>query len=177
MNSIRERIWNFESHGGITSVAVQFGKNSLSVYCGFQPISCQNLDVQKDKIAASLNGVPCQITVVELDDHLVAFRNTERYELRITGKITVANAPATRNGSLAAPLPGRVVRLLVEKGESIKAGQNLIVIEAMKMEHHISSPVDGIVSAVNFKEDDQVDEGAVCVVVEPVESLTTESSE
>ena len=177
MNSIRERIWNFESHGGVTSVAVQFGKNSLSVYCGFQPISCQNLDVQKDKIAASLNGVPCQISVIELDDYLVAFRNTERYELRTTGKITVANAPATRNGSLAAPLPGRVVRLLVEKGESIKAGQNLIVIEAMKMEHHISSPIDGIVSAVNFKEDDQVDEGAVCVIVEPVESLTTESSE
>ena len=177
MNSIHERIWNFESQDGITSVAIQIGKNSLWVYCGFREISCHNLDIQKNKITAILSGLPCQITVVELDDYLVAFRNTERYELRTTGKITVANAPATRNGSLAAPLPGRVVRVLVENGESIKAGQNLIVIEAMKMEHHISSPIDGIVSAVKFKEDDQVDEGAVCVIVEPVESLTTESSE
>ena len=177
MNSIHERIWNFESQDGITSVAIQIGKNSLWVYCGFREISCHNLDIQKNKITAILSGLPCQITVVELDDYLVAFRNTERYELRATGKITVANAPATRNGSLAAPLPGRVVRVLVENGESIKAGQNLIVIEAMKMEHHISSPIDGIVSAVKFKEDDQVDEGAVCVIVEPVESLATESSE
>lgn len=170
LNSMNERTWNFEGPDGITSVCVRFKNDDLSVFCGFQPISCQNLDIQDNKVAAVLDDIKWQVTVVELEGCLAAFRNTERYVLRVTDKISIANAAATRHGSLSAPLPGRVVRVLVEKGEFVKTGQNLIVIEAMKMEHHISSPRDGVVSAVNFKEDDQVDEGSVCVIIESNET-------
>ncbi|MEL0022128.1 MAG: acetyl-CoA carboxylase biotin carboxyl carrier protein subunit, partial [Rickettsiales bacterium] len=63
-------------------------------------------------------------------------------------------------GRLTSPLPGRVVSVAVAVGDSVSAGQTLMVIEAMKMEHAITAPGAGKVEAVHFAEGDQVDEGA-----------------
>ena len=175
LNSARETTWNFEHDDGITNVTIRNQKNALYADCGLHKIPCRKVVIDGKVIRANLNGVDWSINVVKFDNLLVAFNNASRYELLTTDKISVGNAPAERDGSLTAPLPGRVVRVLVEKGETVKLGQNLIVIEAMKMEHHISSPIEGIVSAVNFEENDQVDEGAVCVLVESVESPSTVS--
>jgi len=51
-----------------------------------------------------------------------------------------------------APMPGLVVRLPVQKGEAVKKGQSLLVIEAMKMENDIKSPADGVVAALHIAE-------------------------
>ncbi len=177
LNSVRERTWSFENDDGVTNVTIRNQREVLSVDCGSQNFSCRELEVHGGMAGANLNGVDWKITVVRSGDSVIAFNNTARFEFAVTDKISIRNAPIAREGSLAAPLPGRVVRVMVEKGECVKPGQNLIVIEAMKMEHHISSPVEGIVSAVNFEENDQVDEGAVCVVVESAESLSTDLDE
>ncbi|MEY2521568.1 MAG: hypothetical protein QOJ66_133 [Ilumatobacteraceae bacterium] len=70
-------------------------------------------------------------------------------------------------GSQVAPMPGCVIRILVEIGDVVEAGQALVVLEAMKMEHTLSSPHDGFVSLLHAKEGDQVERGAVLVSVEP----------
>jgi 3-methylcrotonyl-CoA carboxylase alpha subunit len=62
-------------------------------------------------------------------------------------------------GSLTAPMPGRVAQVLVKSGDTVKNGDSLIVLEAMKMEHSILSPVDGVVQTVFFVQDDRVEEG------------------
>jgi acetyl/propionyl-CoA carboxylase alpha subunit len=64
-------------------------------------------------------------------------------------------------GGLTAPMPGAVVRILVSVGDTVEAGQPLLVLEAMKMEHTIRSPEDGTVAAINVKEGEQVAIGAV----------------
>ena len=56
-------------------------------------------------------------------------------------------------------MPGKVVAVHVEDGEKVKAGQSLMVLEAMKMEHVIAAPADGVVAAVRFAAGDQVMEG------------------
>lgn len=56
-------------------------------------------------------------------------------------------------------MPGRVVAVNVADGEKVKAGQSLIVLEAMKMEHIVAAPADGIVATVRFAAGDQVMEG------------------
>jgi len=61
---------------------------------------------------------------------------------------------------LKAPMPGLVVRLPVQKGDSIKKGQSLVVIEAMKMENDIKSPRDGVVSAIHVNERNAVEKNA-----------------
>ena len=52
-------------------------------------------------------------------------------------------------GSLHAPMPGRIVKVLVEEGDAVTDGQVLIVLEAMKMEHSLRSPYDGVVRSVS----------------------------
>jgi biotin carboxyl carrier protein len=68
-------------------------------------------------------------------------------------------------GSLLAPMPGTVVRVAVEAGETVAAGALLVVLEAMKMEHRVTSPAPGTVAEVRVKAGQTVDGGEVLVVV------------
>jgi propionyl-CoA carboxylase alpha chain len=69
-------------------------------------------------------------------------------------------------GSLLAPMPGAVVRIDVSEGDVVEAGQPLLVLEAMKMEHEIVAPSDGTVSALPVGVGDQVDAGALLAAIE-----------
>jgi 3-methylcrotonyl-CoA carboxylase alpha subunit len=68
-------------------------------------------------------------------------------------------------GRLTAPMPGRVVHLLVGAGDSVRQGQAMMVVEAMKMEHTIAAPRDGTVAAVHFGPGDLVEEGAELIAL------------
>ncbi|CRK55955.1 Methylcrotonyl-CoA carboxylase biotin-containing subunit [Alloactinosynnema sp. L-07] len=69
-------------------------------------------------------------------------------------------------GSLLAPMPGTVVRVAVEAGQHVEAGQPLLWLEAMKMEHRIDAPVAGVVAELTVSPGDQVDMGRVLAVVQ-----------
>ena len=62
-------------------------------------------------------------------------------------------------GSLVAPMPGNVLRVLVGPGEAVTAGQPLVVVEAMKMEHQVVAPADGTVATVHVTAGQQVETG------------------
>ncbi|SDJ16432.1 propionyl-CoA carboxylase alpha chain [Actinokineospora alba] len=68
-------------------------------------------------------------------------------------------------GSLLAPMPGTVIRVAAEAGQRVDAGQPLLWLEAMKMEHRIDAPVAGVVSELTVSPGDQVDVGRVLAVV------------
>jgi biotin carboxyl carrier protein len=63
-------------------------------------------------------------------------------------------------------MPGKVIRVEVATGDQVRAGQVLLVLEAMKMEHALRAPHDGTVVEVDFDAGDQVEAGAILVVVE-----------
>ena len=65
-------------------------------------------------------------------------------------------APSSRWGYAAPPMPGRVVKLLVGINAVVKAGDSLLIIEAMKMESQVPAPIDGTVSAILVAEGDNV---------------------
>jgi acetyl/propionyl-CoA carboxylase alpha subunit len=69
-------------------------------------------------------------------------------------------------GSLLAPMPGTVVRVLASTGDSVTAGAALVVLEAMKMEHTVAAPVDGVVGELHVAPGDQVETRQVLAVVE-----------
>ena len=64
---------------------------------------------------------------------------------------------------LAAPMSGKVIRVMAAAGAAVEAGEPLLVLEAMKMEHTIVAPGDGTVGAIHFDAGDQVEEGAQLV--------------
>jgi 3-methylcrotonyl-CoA carboxylase alpha subunit len=72
----------------------------------------------------------------------------------------------TRTGSLAAPMPGKVIQVLAKAGQSVSKGEALLILEAMKMEHTITAPADGVVKAVHFAAGEQVLEGAELLSLE-----------
>jgi len=61
---------------------------------------------------------------------------------------------------LSAPMPGKVLQVLVEVGQKVEPGQPLMILEAMKMEHRIIASQEGTVSSINFSEGDQVQQGS-----------------
>jgi propionyl-CoA carboxylase alpha chain len=72
-------------------------------------------------------------------------------------------------GSLVAPMPGTVVRVSVSAGDHVTAGQTVVVVEAMKMEHAITAPSDAVVASVPITPGTAVDTGAVLIVLEEEE--------
>ncbi len=64
---------------------------------------------------------------------------------------------------MIAPMPGRILEVKVDNGQSVEAGELLLVMEAMKMEHRIVAPSDGVIAKVNFATGDQVQQGDVLV--------------
>ena len=80
-------------------------------------------------------------------------------------------APA---GGLVAPMPGKVVDVLVQPGAKVQAGDLLLLLEAMKMEHRITAPAGGVITDVRVRPGEQVANGALLVVLE--ESQAGESA-
>ena len=68
-------------------------------------------------------------------------------------------------GGCVAPMPGRIVEIRVSEGDTVEAGQVLLIMEAMKMEHSVTAPQDGTVEQVSVDAGDQVDADALLVVV------------
>jgi biotin carboxyl carrier protein len=68
--------------------------------------------------------------------------------------------------ALKSPMPGRILRVLVEAGETVEAGQGCVVIEAMKMQNELKAPKAGTVAAIGVRVGETVAAGAVLLVVE-----------
>jgi len=69
-------------------------------------------------------------------------------------------------GGLTAPMPGVVLEVRATPGDTVTAGQTLVVLEAMKMEHHMNAPADGVIAEVRVVEGGQVDNGELLIVFE-----------
>ncbi|WP_370290776.1 biotin carboxylase N-terminal domain-containing protein [Nocardioides sp.] len=74
-------------------------------------------------------------------------------------------ADQVASGSLLAPMPGTVVKVAVEAGQTVAAGDVVLVLEAMKMQHTVSAPTDGVVTEINVSPGAQVAAGEVLAVV------------
>ncbi len=88
-----------------------------------------------------------------------------------------APAAVRETGSLVAPMPGNVVRIEAASGEPVRAGQPVVVLEAMKMEHQILAPADGRLTEVRIAPGDQVQAGDVLAVLDPAEPGETDGAQ
>jgi biotin carboxyl carrier protein len=68
--------------------------------------------------------------------------------------------------SIVAAMPGKIVRVLVAVGDEVVAGQGIMVVEAMKMQNELKAPRDGRVTAIDARENDSVNAGAVLATIE-----------
>jgi len=104
--------------------------------------------------ARTLRLANCDIAVMQ---------NGETHVAHPFDPFVAAEEAGSSSDRIAAPMPGKIVQLLVKPGEAVKKGQPLAVLEAMKMEHTLSAPVDAKVESVEVAQGDQVNEGAIVV--------------
>ena len=81
-------------------------------------------------------------------------------------RIEPGASDADDGGGLTAPMPGKVLEVLVSEGQSVSAGATLMVLEAMKMEHRIVAASDGTVSAIHYGVGDQVEQGVALLALD-----------
>ena len=101
------------------------------------------------------------------DERVVVFADGQAHEFDLAAR--GGGAAAAGDGAILAPMPGKVIAVDVTEGDHVTAGQRLMVLEAMKMEHALTAPFDGTVTQLAASEGGQVQVEAVLCVVEPAE--------
>jgi 3-methylcrotonyl-CoA carboxylase alpha subunit len=99
-------------------------------------------------------------TVRRDGDVFHVFTNGAHYPLAYNDPMAHAGEAEAEGGRLTAPMPGKVVAVLAAKGQEVKKGDALVIMEAMKMEHTIAAPHDGVVDDILYSVGDQVADGA-----------------
>jgi 3-methylcrotonyl-CoA carboxylase alpha subunit len=103
------------------------------------------------------------------DGDVVVFGDGAAARLSAHRPVEAAGAGALLDGAVLTPMPGRIVSVAVAAGEAVIAGQTLVVLEAMKMEHALTAPAEGRVKEVRVAVGDQVTEGTVAARLEPLD--------
>jgi len=102
-----------------------------------------------------------EVKIANIVQAMTSFEPTKPVAAKKTG----TNRKAAAEGAVVAPMTGKIVKVKVKKGDRIKAGQILCVIEAMKMENEISAPRAGTVQDVNVTDGTPVNEGETLFVI------------
>ena len=126
-------------------------------------------ELKADLLLAEINGHKSKVPVSHQDDDFTLFLPSGSYHFKAI-LAQVAEEVVNHADKLKAPMNGTVVTHLVEVGEQVKAGQGLLVMEAMKMEYTIEAPYDGVVSEFYFQSGELVSDGAQLLNVEPLTS-------
>lgn len=115
----------------------------------------------------TLDNIIYKCSIAKDEDVRFIHLDGEDYEIkRITETVDDFGEAEEELGSLSSPMPGRIVKLLVKIGERVKKGQDLIVVEAMKMENKIAAPFDGTVIKIFFPEGDQIEANVPLIEIE-----------
>jgi biotin carboxyl carrier protein len=119
-----------------------------------------------------IDGQHYEIDVIENDTRFQVFVKSESYEMEIEDerrrRVEISDEVAFGQGRqiVATPMPGKIIEILVKQGDAVKAGQGVIVIEAMKMENELSAPKDGTITEILVKEGQAVEARAKLLVIE-----------
>ncbi len=150
----------FRFHDGELPVAVcvfQNGDGFMLEFSGARITASAKLD-DDVHLAAVLDDRSVDAIILRRDRRRYVLSDGKCHRLMIDDPLERIGA-VTANGNFAAPMPGRITAVHVRRGERVVAGQRLIALEAMKMEHVISAPSDGIIKEIFYAVGDQVAEG------------------
>ena len=125
---------------------------------GLSPTRLDDGDLRVALAGQQLTARVVPVPVADGIDYVVLAGGAVR-RLRLVDPREVSADETIAGGSLRAPMPGKIIDIRVKDGETVRRGQPVIVLEAMKMEHTLTAPDDGTVKRVKFAVGDQVEEG------------------
>ena len=123
---------------------------------------------RKDGIDAEVDGRRMQAHVTRFGDQLIV--HGPNGDLTFTQKPRfILPGSEESEGGFVAQMPGKVIELRVKVGDLVSAGDTVLVLEAMKMEHPMRASEDGVVTQVLVAQEEQVEAGTLLLVVEPAD--------
>ena len=146
----------------IISAKIHFKKNAYQIEVN-GIVFTASATLRDKRLTANLSGQRIDAQIIEHDNKLHILTHGKTVVLGFIDSEHSDNEDSS--GSLTAPMPGTVITVNVAVGDSVKQDQPLMVLEAMKMEHTISAPVDGIIKELFYQPGEMVDEGAELIVV------------
>jgi 3-methylcrotonyl-CoA carboxylase alpha subunit len=156
----------------VTRVVVRYRPGAYLLELPGGPLLVQGELAADGDLVADLGGARVTATVVHAGDDLVVMAGGATWRLSFRDPRARRRDEADA-GRLTAPMPGKVVAIMVEPGASVKKGAPLLVLEAMKMEHTITAPRDGRVAQLHFGPGAIVSEGAELLALEAEEPAGT----
>ncbi len=120
---------------------------------------------KNDQVIVEVNGIDYEIELEKTDRRKTEIIRSEKTRPTLNVVKTLVKPVTASVGSVLAPIPGLVLRILVKKGDSVNAGDIVLILEAMKMESEIASTATGIISKIHVKEGVSVQEGEVLIEV------------
>lgn len=141
-----------------------------NVYIGDKIYKIEILSLMDNVITFNIDGQKITAYVATDKDNIYVFIDGNYFVFStqttkptiVLKKIATESAPKVstvgfKENSACAPMPGSIVKIFVKKGDKVKIGQVVAIVEAMKMENEVKAPISGTVKNVNFKNGDQVD--------------------
>jgi len=123
-------------------------------------------------IHAAIDGIKAaDCIVIAADDRAIAWHKSRQTIVSFASDAAAASDAACADGGILAPMHGKVLAVHVGAGETVKKGQALAVIEAMKMEHALLAPMDGEVAEISVSSGEQVRERAKIAVIREKEEV------
>lgn len=113
-----------------------------------------NVSIDHQSIRFTLNGRTISATVKNEQDLLL-----EKLGFKTDTSLSI--------GVLNAPMPGKILDLLVKKGDEVESGQSVIILEAMKMENELKAPASGVIISVDAAKGDSVEKNQTLLEIEP----------
>ena len=169
MNSDNHHVLTFQDNETTVCVTAHYrtGGYLLELPDGRMPVS-GILDADGD-LQADLGGARVTASVVRHGSDLTIISHGSSHRLTLHDPLASAGEQEVAGGRLTAPMPGKIVALLVEAGATVQRGDPLVILEAMKMEHTITAPRDGVVAEIHFAVGSVVNEGAELLAFTAVE--------
>jgi 3-methylcrotonyl-CoA carboxylase alpha subunit len=127
------------------------------------------LQHDKTQLSFLLDEVRCEARVISYQEHLYIIYQGELTQLMPYDISHAHHYDAIADNHLLAPMPGKIIEVMVEPGTHVASGDHLLVLEAMKMEHTIKAPSAGTVTDVYFNKGAQVNEGDELIALELAE--------
>ena len=146
-------------------VEVTYKANRDGSFAVNEETTAKVIDWTPSGIDVEINTSRFYSKITQDDDKIVVHGPWGDALFKILPRFTLPG-PEVQAGGLIAPMPGKVIDLKVKVGSKVKKGDTLVILEAMKMEHQVKASEDGKVTKVLIKKDDQLENGALLMVVD-----------
>jgi len=160
MNAALTRQLKFSDPAGDLLVHLVYERTGVRVNTDRGTVLLTDFAAAGHQLIVSIDGRPVTANVIRSGDSFHLFHGGHHWPLEWRNPIAHAGEQETDGGRLTAPMPGKIVQLLVDAGATVDKGAPLLIMEAMKMEHTISAPSKGKVTELLYAVGDQVAEGA-----------------